>query len=46
MFGSKPGKLTNQLQIRKQAMEAARKGDTKEFERLMKLFKEAGNRNN
>jgi hypothetical protein len=42
MFGSKPGKLTNQLQIRKQAMEAARKGDTKEFQRLMQLFREAG----
>jgi hypothetical protein len=40
MFGK--GKLTNQLQIRKQAFDAARKGDTKEYERLMKLYKEAG----
>ena len=42
MFGSKPGKLTNQLKIRKQAMDAARRGDTQEYNRLMQLFREAG----
>ena len=47
MFGFSDGKLTSQLKIKKQAMEAARKGDTKEYNRLMQLFKEAskGNKN-
>jgi len=42
MFGFSDGKLTSQLKIKKQAEAAARKGDTKEFERLMQLFREAG----
>ena len=42
MFGFGKGKLTDQLQIKTQAIKAARRGDTKEYDRLMKLFKEAG----
>ena len=36
------GELTSKLKIRNAAVEAARRGDTREYQRLMRLFQEAG----
>ena len=36
------GELTSKLKIRNAAIKAAREGDTREYQRLMQLFREAG----